>query len=195
VPHNNVIQQGDGSQSHGEKYDEDNNFYFVGKGYCKVTIKDKKGREVFIKNIHVGEHFGEISLIYDCLRTANIISMNYNTFAMLRPQLFFRLVQEYPEYERCLKDYITTQYDDFRLKFLLNMIKRVDYFSQTPIDILYDIVFKLEIKTFSKEYIILDDKTVVNAIFFIEEGIIQVETNFDNNSFIIDKLGPGSIIN
>lgn len=75
------------------------------------------------------------------------------------------------------------------------MVKQIDYLSETPLDILYDVVFNLEIKFFSKEEIILDDKVNVDAIYFIEEGTIQVESEFDFNPFIIDKLGPGSIIN
>ena len=66
-------------------YFKDINFYFVGKGICKITVKDKRGREIFIRNIYPGDHFGEISAIYGCKRTANVISMNYNTFSVMGP--------------------------------------------------------------------------------------------------------------
>ena len=71
--------------------------------------------------------------------------MNYNTYAVLTPTPFIRLVQEYPEYEKCLKDHVCTMYDDFRLKTLIEVVKRIEYFSEAANDILYDIVFNLEI--------------------------------------------------
>ena len=44
-------------------------------------------------------------------------------------------------------EYVTTQYkDDDRLKLLIQMVKRVEYFDKADDDILYEIVFNLEIK-------------------------------------------------
>ena len=42
---------------------------------------------------------------------------------------------------------------------------------------------------------ILDDKDDIDSIYFMEEGIVQVSSEFEKNEFIIDMLGPGSIIN
>ena len=52
VPHTNVIRQGDGNDDLDGRLDEDTNFYFVGKGICKITIKDRRGKEIFVRNIH-----------------------------------------------------------------------------------------------------------------------------------------------
>ena len=68
--------------------------------------------------------------MYGCKRTANIISQNYNTYAVLEPTPFIRLIQEYPEYEKCLKDYVCSEYDDFRLQQLISVLKRIEYFSE-----------------------------------------------------------------
>ena len=42
---------------------------------------------------------------------------------------------------------------------------------------------------------ILGDKDDIDSIYFMEEGIVQVSSEFEKNEFIIDMLGPGSIIN
>ena len=36
---------------------------------------------------------------------------------------------------------------------------------------------------------------MINSIYFVEEGIVEVITEFENNEFVLDKLGPGSAIN
>jgi hypothetical protein len=77
--------------------------------------------------------------------------MNYNTFATLSWTNFKRLIQEFPEYENCLRRYLVRTYDDHRIKFISNMIRRVEYFESVPDDILYEIIFSLETKIFDKE--------------------------------------------
>ena len=34
--------------------------YFVGKGDCNVTVRNAKGKEVFVSKLNEGDHFGEI---------------------------------------------------------------------------------------------------------------------------------------
>ena len=75
------------------------------------------------------------------------------------------------------------------------MIKRVEYLDLVPIDILYELIFTLKSKTFEKGNLVLEQDSMINSIYFIEEGIVEVITEFENNEFVLDKLGPGSAIN
>ena len=45
-----------------------------------------------------GDHFGEISMIYKCRRSATVMSRNYNTMAVLSEVLFKELIAEFPDY-------------------------------------------------------------------------------------------------
>lgn len=109
LPHHGVIFQGQGGAN------GDNSLYFVGKGDCKVNVRDNTGKEHFVRRLDEGDHFGEISIIYNCTRTASVVSMNYNTFAVMTQPLYKRLIQDYPEYENCLKKYVTNTYRDSRV--------------------------------------------------------------------------------
>ena len=42
---------------------------------------------------------------------------------------------------------------------------------------------------------VLSQDATIDSIYFIEEGKVIVETEFELNKFVLDKLGPGSIIN
>ena len=86
LPHHGVIFQGTGGEG------EDNALYYVGKGDCKVNVRDNSGKEQFVRRLDEGDHFGEVSIIYNCQRTATVISMNYNTFAVMTQQLYKRLI-------------------------------------------------------------------------------------------------------
>ena len=52
-----------------------------------------------MKELSEGDHFGEVSIIFECAPTATVTSLNYNTFAVMTAVAYKRLVQEYPEYE------------------------------------------------------------------------------------------------
>lgn len=96
MPEEEVIKQDDDSP--------DKEMFFIGKGDCEVRVRDERGREITDLRLLVeGEHFGEISLIYKCKRSASVISRNYNTLAKLSGPRYKELVAEYPEYEQCLK--------------------------------------------------------------------------------------------
>jgi len=92
----------------GEK--DDGSLFYVGKGDCKVMVRNARGKEVFIRKLYEGSHFGEIGMIYGCERSSTVVSMNYNTFAVMKGELFRRLSQDYPEYEICLKRHVVRHY-------------------------------------------------------------------------------------
>ena len=94
-----------------------------------------------------------------------------------------------------LKKYVVNTYWDSRVRFLIEMIKRVDYFSKVPNDIAFDLILSLKQKKFDKDQMVLTAETQIDSIYFIEEGKIEVSTEFDGNSFVIETLFPGTAIN
>ena len=82
------------------------------------------------------------------------------------------------------------------MQFLAETIERVEYLSSLPHEILIEIIFSLKEKLFEEDSIILQaNKDTVDAIYFVEKGKLQVSTEFESNKFVLDILGPGSVIN
>lgn len=75
------------------------------------------------------------------------------------------------------------------------MLKRVDYLSKMPSEIQQDLIFSLITLTFAKRDYVLHVGETVEQVYLIEEGVVKVLTMFEGNKFIIDELGPGSVIN
>ena len=71
--------------------DEDSVMYFINRGTCTVQITENK-ETVTICELLEGSHFGEIHLLWDCARTATVISNNYNTHVRLRRDNFEELI-------------------------------------------------------------------------------------------------------
>ena len=57
--------------------------YFLARGDCEVYVNDEIGEELFVNILHPGQHFGEVALIYNTLRTATIRAKSYCTIAEL----------------------------------------------------------------------------------------------------------------
>ena len=106
-----------------------------------------------------------------------------------------RMIQDYPEYEQCLKAYVVDTYRDPRTVFIGEMIRRVEYLNEVPNDILFDLIFSLKSISIDKDQPVLNVFDPVNSIYFIEEGTVEVWTSFEGNEFRMDTLGPGSVIN
>ena len=65
---------------------DNHHLYFIAKGKCKVTVKDKfkdRYEEFEARILNQGDHFGEISMLYNCKRSANVIATNYCTCAQI----------------------------------------------------------------------------------------------------------------
>lgn len=64
--------------------DPGNEIYYISSGDCSINIRDERRNVLVAEKLLVeGDHFGEISVIYGCKRTATVVSRNYNTMASI----------------------------------------------------------------------------------------------------------------
>ena len=83
TPEESIIWQGTESDA----------MYFISQGECTIDITDEN--RIVQKTVRLlveGDHFGEIGLIYGCVRSATVISRNYNTMAKLNKERFRALM-------------------------------------------------------------------------------------------------------
>jgi len=59
------------------------------------------------------------------------------------------------------------------------MVKRVSYFKGADDEILFKIMFSLKPSTMEEGSIVLQTNQNANAIIFIEDGILEVVTEFE----------------
>jgi len=78
---------------------ENDEMFFIARGKCKVIVRDKftdRFEDKNIRTLESGSHFGEISMLYQCNRSATVISINYCTCAKINKQNYNELLQIYP---------------------------------------------------------------------------------------------------
>ena len=60
--------------------------YFLAKGSCEVFVKDQfEGlvEETLVNKLKDGDHFGEMTMLYECNRSATVIAESYCTCAAM----------------------------------------------------------------------------------------------------------------
>jgi CRP/FNR family transcriptional regulator, cyclic AMP receptor protein len=68
-------------------------FYIIVKGRVAVAIVGPDGREVVLNTLGEGDHFGEMALLDDAPRSANVIAQEKSDLAILPRFVFFELLR------------------------------------------------------------------------------------------------------
>lgn len=77
-----------------------------------------------------GDYFGEVALIFNCKRTATIISTNYCTFAKIEKQLYLKSQQSFLNTVKSQ----TINYIDKSKKFKIKLLKQIEYFESYDLE-------------------------------------------------------------
>ena len=71
----------------------------------------------FVRELRCSEYFGEVSLVMDNVRTANVISLNYSTLGSLSLKALHRVCSNYDTFLWALFSKVYN-YDDSQKMFL-----------------------------------------------------------------------------
>jgi len=75
------------------------NLFIIAKGKCKVQVSDRfvdRYETLTVNILKPGDHFGEISMLYSCPRSATIISLNYCTLGVINRTRYSDLLTIHP---------------------------------------------------------------------------------------------------
>ena len=81
-----------------------------------------------------GDYFGEISIIYECPRTATVQCMDYSIYAQMSSNDFFDVWNYQPDIFDGFKEDLLRMYDDEWMKFKVKLLQQIDYFNHHSID-------------------------------------------------------------
>ena len=77
--------------------DEDTNLYFVMKGKMELFMNGSKNNGLLLKNLDVGENFGEIEFFTGNLRLVSAKSRSFTTLLAINREEFLEILQKNPE--------------------------------------------------------------------------------------------------
>jgi CRP-like cAMP-binding protein len=108
--------------------------YFIAKGSCEVEVITNYDLQLGndpdstqkIGLLGEGAHFGEVSLIYGCRRTASVISSNYCTLASLTSKDLRKMDDVFHSLRENFKKFVIKYEDDLKM-FLEFEMEKIPY--------------------------------------------------------------------
>lgn len=76
--------------------DTSTDLYIILKGKVKVTLMSGEGEEYILTDLHVGDYFGEMSLIDGKPRCATVVAVEDSTFAVLKRERLIEALKRDP---------------------------------------------------------------------------------------------------
>jgi CRP-like cAMP-binding protein len=93
--------------------------------------------------LQAGAHFGEISVIFGCKRTATVVSDNYCTIAMLSKKTLQELQVYFEKIFSHFKNHVVMYQDDLKI-FLEMELDKIDWFKDLSIATKNEIIYSME---------------------------------------------------
>ncbi len=132
-------------------------------------VKDKlyEGHEELLARVlQPGDHFGEISLLYGCNRTATVSANNYCTLAKLSKSHLDELTHKYSKLVQKFKDRIY-HYDDNVKLFIEKMMYKVNFLKSLDVKTKHEILFKMKKQQYEKGSLLIEEGKIASDMFFI----------------------------
>jgi hypothetical protein len=93
--------------------------------------------------LQAGSHFGEISVIFGCKRTASVTSENYCTIAALSKRTLFELQVYFEKITSKFKQHVVLYQDDLKI-FLEIEMNKIEWFKNLSIATKNEIIYGME---------------------------------------------------
>lgn len=162
-PEEKIITQGDDASM----------LYFIVYGMCNVNVLDEHRSSKKMKSLGMGQHFGEIALLYPTPRTASVYAAGYVTLAMMSKENFYYLSYRYPKFRTLLKATAVHYHDDWK-RFIKATLRRCGLFAHLRGSVLSQIIYRLPTTRIPPYTNLLKEGDIVDKITFVIDGIVEV---------------------
>lgn len=125
-------------------------------------------------------------------RTATVKALDYSTISCMSLESLQELQLIFPNLISKFKQGITHSYKDQDMEYKKRLVRNVPYFSKLNENIILEIVCLMKQEKFDKDSKIIKRGDNVKNLYFLNEGILEVQVPFLNNDLHFDFLNPGS---
>lgn len=99
--------------------DESEYFYVVVSGKFLVTVEAFDHTDYIVRELNNGDYCGEIGLIYNVRRTAQVKAIRYCNVGMLDKEAFLDILKQNPDLKTDMKTKITSYNDPYRRELIV----------------------------------------------------------------------------
>ena len=164
--------------------------YFLVNGEVKITVTNRYKEKKFVCYLSEGAHFGEIGVIYNTLRTANVESVGYCTVAGLNKKDYEVLLSNYGDLEHRFRS-CTDVYNDEWKQFVLSVLAQGDYFNLLPSNVFNELIYFMDIHKLQKGDYLFKPGESLNAVYIVAEGELELSMTINEKHLHLLKKNAG----
>ncbi|GAB4268190.1 MAG: Crp/Fnr family transcriptional regulator [Methylomicrobium sp.] len=160
--------------------DSSNAMYIIRKGKVNITLTHKDGKEMILATLHPGDNFGELALLDDAPRSANVIALETCELIVLYKTEFFQLLEQNPTLGLSIIRYLCK-----RIRFLTDLaqgLALLDVYGRL-VRLLYSLAEPME-----------DGKRIVTLPLTHKDIAMRVGSSREMISRILSELEKGDYI-
>lgn len=176
-PEEKIITQGEEAES----------LFFVASGKCHVFVLDADKNVCQMKSLGMGQHFGEIAMVFPTLRTASVVSAGHATLAVLSKDDFTYLSYRYPKLVTLLKATAVRYHDNWK-KFLKTTLRRCPFFAHLSGSLISQIIYRLPTSRLQSSTQIYKEGDIASKILFIVDGSAEVYIPLNDERLMMQSL-------
>jgi len=176
-PEEKIITQGEEAES----------LFFVASGKCHVFVLDADKKIRQMKSLGLGQHFGEIAMVFPTLRTASVVSAGHATLAVLSKADFTYLSYRYPKLVPLLKATAVRYHDNWK-KFLKSTVRKCPFFAHLSGSLISEIIYRLPTSRLQSSTHIYKEGDIASKILFILDGSVEVYIPLNDERLMMQSL-------
>ena len=139
--------------------------------------------------------------MFKCRRTSTIKAKLYATLGCVDHENFNSILRDFPDFKMHLMNDVVKIYDDDLKLFLVATLRKIDYLSLVPEEILVQLAYNCKAEIKEKGHILYNmeedpDQQITDEIIIVFDGSIELYMMMDaGTEFSLEILPTGSILN
>ncbi len=146
--------------------DPGDNFYIINSGKVRVFRKDRDGVETDLSKLGRGQTFGEMALLTEKTRSANVETMEETHLTVLTKEDFHRVMAGYPEFSVAF----VKQMSEWLMRDELRLEREAQRHYWLPTISIFDFVLLIGLSLFCGIVFNAANKTLPNPLFKFYKG-------------------------
>jgi CRP-like cAMP-binding protein len=126
-----------------------------------------------VNTLGSGDHFGEIGMLYNCPRSATVISENYITCSKISRLRYTELLTYNSNLSQLMRNHVL-KYHDPRKIFIEMSLNQVEFFKDLPKIVKNEIIFNMRSKSFDNGKLLYKNGEASKEMYIIQCGYVEI---------------------
>lgn len=169
--------------------------YFLQTGACLVWRRSLFSRnERPIASLRANDHFGEISMLFECPTFAKVQSCNFSLLGRLNKRNFATIIQAFPGLRRSIWEKVMSYRSKWQVR-LESVLRQTEYFEEIAPAAITRLIYQSALLQFDPDTCLFKQGEQAKGLWVVISGSVALEVRVGCLQVPMVLLKPGAVIN